>query len=78
MSFPISDDKLVLFPMPRPPDLVYLMWSCAPPTHSEPVRAFSVDRRGPYCIPFKVRFRDGVWRHAATGDVLRVKIEGWR
>lgn len=72
----IPDDKLVLSPMT--PFLADLVWEIGTPTNSEPVRAFSVDRRGAYQLPFKVRFRDGAWRHGATGDVLRVKIEGWR
>lgn len=76
MSYPISDDKLPLFTMP--PFLPNEVWYLGTPTNSEPVRAFSADRRGAYCIPFKVRFRDGAWRHAATGDVLQCKIEGWR
>jgi hypothetical protein len=72
----ISDDKLPLSPMtPFIPDLV---WEVGTPTNSEPVCAFSVDRRGPYELPFPVRFSDGAWRHAATGDVLKVRIEGWR
>jgi hypothetical protein len=76
MTMRIPDDKLPLFVMqPFLPDLV---WNLGPCPDSEPVRAFSVDKRGPYCIPFKVRFRDGAWRHAATGDVLRVEVKGWR
>lgn len=74
----IPDDKLLLFPMPSPPDLVYLMWSCAPPTHDGPVRAFSVDRRGPYQLPFKVRFRNGAWINAASGEKLLCEVMGWR
>lgn len=72
----IPDDKLVLSPMT--PFIAGLAWQLGTPTHSEPVKAFSVDRRGPYQLPFRVRFRDGEWLHSATGDVLRCKIEGWR
>lgn len=72
----LPDDKLPLSPMtPFLPDLV---WEIGTPTHSERVTAFSVDRREPYQLPFPVQFRDGAWRHAATGDVLKCKIEGWR
>lgn len=72
----LPDDKLPLSPMT--PFLSDLVWEIGTPTHSEPVTAFSIDSNGPYCLPFRVRFRDGAWRNAATGDVLKVHIEGWR
>lgn len=75
-GYPIPDDKRVLFPMPA--FIAGQAWQTGVPTHSERVTAFSVDRRGAYQLPFKVRFRDGAWRHGATGDVLRCEVKGWR
>ena len=79
-DYQISDDKLPLSPLI--PFLAGLVWNLGTPPDSEPVIAFSIEtfrgRKTPYEIPFPVRFRDGAWRHAATGDVLKCNIEGWR
>ena len=36
------------------------------------------DDRGPYVLPFPVRFADDRWWNADTGEELEVYIEGWR
>jgi hypothetical protein len=74
----IPDDKVLLFPTLSP-----FRPSCAweigeHPDDAEPRTVFSVDRRGPFVLPFKCCYHDGRWWNHMTGDVLRIKIHGWR
>ena len=72
----ISDDKLPLFNVsPFRPSVV---WNAGTPDHGGKVSAYSIDSGVPYCIPFKVAYRGGAWRNAATGDALKCEVKGWR
>ena len=48
------------------------------PAEGETVVVLASDDRGPYVLPFPVRFADDRWWNADTGEELEVYIEGWR
>lgn len=71
----IPDDKTTL---PRlQPFRPSIAWNTGPCEPDAPVRAFTIDRRGPYCLPFRVVFRGGSWFNAKTGEKLECEIAGW-
>lgn len=72
----IPDDKIPL--QPPYPFRSNVDWEIGVPTDSEPHMAFSVDRRGPYTLPFPVRYLEGSWVNATTGDKLACDVRGWR
>lgn len=72
----IPDDKLPLFK--ASPFRPSVAWNLGTPETSAKVKAYSLDRGVPYCLPFAVSFSDGEWRNSVTGEKIVVKIEGWR
>jgi hypothetical protein len=72
----ISDDKLPLFP--ATPFRPSVAWNLGTPGNSAPVTAFAVARGVPYALPFRVRYSNGAWRNAVTGDKLTIEVRGWR
>lgn len=72
----IPDDKQPLFP--HSPFRSSVAWNDGIPDHGGKVKAYSIDRGVPYCIPFKVAYRNGAWRNAATGEALQCDVKGWR
>jgi hypothetical protein len=72
----ISDDKLPLFP--ATPFRPSVEWNLGTPDNSASVTAFSVARGVPYTLPFPVRYREGSWFNATTGDKLACDVRGWR
>lgn len=71
----IPDDKTPF--MPPSPFRPSIAWNTGPCEPDTPVRAFTVDRRGPFCLSFRVVFRDGSWFNATTGEKLECEIAGW-
>jgi hypothetical protein len=72
----ISDDKRILFP--ATPFRPSVAWQTGVPDTSSPVSAFAVSRGVPYALPFRVRYSNGAWRNALTGDKLAIEVMGWR
>mgnify|MGYP001477237890 CR=1 FL=1 len=42
-----------------------------------PLRLLCEDHVGSYVIPFPCILRDGVWRNAATGELIEAEVIGW-
>jgi hypothetical protein len=72
----ISDDKRILFP--ATPFRPSVEWQTGVPDNSAPVSAFAISRGVPYALPFLVRYSNGAWRNALTGDKLAIEVRGWR
>lgn len=72
----ISDDKLPVFA--ATPFRPSVEWNLGTPDTSAPVSAYSVARGVPYTLPFRVRYINGAWRNALTGDNLAIEITGWK